>query len=202
MDGYWGVLYGIGLGCLLGMPRVFVLNRPLSKTPELHREPRQVAVGMAIWGVAQAAALLYWFTTWVDWASFPLSSMTRGIGALFLLAGLVLLGAGHAQLGRFWSAGLSLAPDQALVHTGVYATIRHPMYAAHWLWAIGQSLMVHNWLGGPLVLLGLGLLYTGRVGREEAMLRARFGAEYDRYRERTGRLIPRWPSRWTVGPKG
>ncbi|MDD8047183.1 MAG: isoprenylcysteine carboxylmethyltransferase family protein, partial [Verrucomicrobiota bacterium] len=130
-----------------------------------------------------------------------LPSVTRRAGVLFLLAGLGLLAAAHVQLGRFWSTDLRLNSDQVLVQSGVYATIRHPMYAAHWLWAIGQTLMVHNWLGGPLALVGLGLLYAGRVGREEALLQTRFGAEYDRYRERTGRLIPRWASRRTSSPK-
>ncbi|MDI9385682.1 MAG: isoprenylcysteine carboxylmethyltransferase family protein [Verrucomicrobiota bacterium] len=201
MDGYWGWMYGIGLGFLLGMQRLFVSDRDLLKSAETRQEPRQVHLGMGVWGLAQTAALLYWFTNWVAWANFPLPSVTRRAGVLFLLAGLGLLAAAHVQLGRFWSTDLRLTSDQVLVQSGVYATIRHPMYAAHWLWAIGQTLMVHNWLGGPLALVGLGLLYAGRVGREEALLQTRFGAEYDRYRERTGRLIPRWASRRTSSPK-
>ena len=38
---------------------------------------------------------------------------------------------------------------------GVYRHIRHPMYAAHWLWGLGQALLLQNWIarslhpGGP-----------------------------------------------------
>lgn len=47
-----------------------------------------------------------------------------------------LLWRSHADLGRSWMGTLAIKEKHALVTQGVYRHIRHPMYAAHWLWGI------------------------------------------------------------------
>jgi len=66
------------------------------------------------------------------------------------------------------------------------------MYAAHWLWAIAQLLLLHNWIAGPSFLVTVFPFYLYRVPREEAMLIKEFGGEYREYMNRTGRVIPRF----------
>jgi len=39
-------------------------------------------------------------------------------------------------------------------------------------------------------LVGFGVLFFGRVGREEAMMAAAFGDEYRAYMRRTSRVVP------------
>src|SRR2546430_6060986 len=51
--------------------------------------------------------------------------------------------------------------------TGVYRHVRHPMYAAFFLWAIAQALLLPNWIAGPAGLVGFGTLFGLRVRREE-----------------------------------
>ena len=65
------------------------------------------------------------------------------------------------------------------------------MYAAHWLWAIAQALLIANWLAGPAMLVTFGVLYLLRVPREERLLLEHFGEEYRSYMQRTGWIVPR-----------
>jgi protein-S-isoprenylcysteine O-methyltransferase Ste14 len=64
------------------------------------------------------------------------------------------------------------------------------MYSAFWLWALAQLLLLPNWIAGPAGLVGFGILFFGRLGREEQMMLEKFGDEYRAYMARTKRIIP------------
>jgi protein-S-isoprenylcysteine O-methyltransferase Ste14 len=135
--------------------------------------------------------LLYVLTPWLNlvdyrvprWASWP------GVG--FFGLGLVLRWLAHRALGRHYASTTTVWRGQELVTEGIYAYIRHPIYAALWLWALAQPLLLWNWVAGLSGLVSVSALYALRVPREEAMLRAHFGVAYDDYAARTGRVIPR-----------
>ena len=55
-----------------------------------------------------------------------------------------------------------------------------------------QPFFIHNWIAGWSGVLSFALMYFLRVSYEEAMMRDRFGALYDDYCERTGRLLPKF----------
>lgn len=94
------------------------------------------------------------------------------------------------------AAGAGAEPDlhwertTALVTSGAYRWIRHPMYASLLLLAAGTVLKA---VTVTSVLLGLGialaLALTARA--DEAETAARFGAAYAEYRARTRMFIPR-----------
>jgi protein-S-isoprenylcysteine O-methyltransferase Ste14 len=65
------------------------------------------------------------------------------------------------------------------------------MYAAFWLWALAQVLLLPNWIAGPAGLVGFGMLFFLRIGREERLMEETFGDEYRQYVARTGRIVPR-----------
>lgn len=79
----------------------------------------------------------------------------------------------------------------ALVTHGPYARVRHPFYAAFCLLLLGTALLVVHPV--TLAMLVLGVVQLRRTARrEEVRLAAsRFGADYRRYMQRTGRLVPR-----------
>jgi len=77
-----------------------------------------------------------------------------------------------------------------LVTHGVYAFVRHPMYAAIPLSALSQPLLIHNWIAGFLVIPAFVALCFVRIPLEEAMLREHFGAAYDTYVASTWRIFP------------
>jgi len=96
----------------------------------------------------------------------------------------------HRDLGRNFSATLRIRETHSLVDHGIYRVIQHPIYASLWLWAIGQALLIPNWLVGAIGLLSVAVLYVRRVPREERMMRETFGDAYAAYSKRTARLIP------------
>jgi protein-S-isoprenylcysteine O-methyltransferase Ste14 len=96
----------------------------------------------------------------------------------------------HRALGRNWSISLDVREDHQLVTDGIYRKIRHPMYTAFWLWAVAQALLLPNWVAGFSGIIGFGILFFGRVAREEQMMLEIFGDRYREYMARTYRVIP------------
>jgi protein-S-isoprenylcysteine O-methyltransferase Ste14 len=124
-------------------------------------------------------------------ADYPFSPVQGYLGIAAYLSALWLFYRTHHDLGANWSVSLDLRERHTLVTTGVYAFVRHPMYAAFWLLALAQALMVPNWVAGPAGFVGFGILFFGRVRREEGMMIEAFGDEYRSYMRRTARVIPR-----------
>jgi protein-S-isoprenylcysteine O-methyltransferase Ste14 len=149
---------------------------------------------LALVGVA-VLPLVYRFTTSLDGADYrmPPESGRRagGVGAAVLVLALWLFWRSHADLGRNWSPSLQIRDGHELVTGGVYARVRHPMYASEWLWGVAQALLLQNWIAGPSTLALFSPLYFSRVRREEQMMLDRFGEAYGDYMDRTGRVVPR-----------
>lgn len=112
------------------------------------------------------------------------------LGTLTGIAFLWLFRRSHKDLGKNWSVTLEVREGHQLVTQGVYAHVRHPMYASFLLWGVTQALLIPNWIAGPAGLVAVIALYAVRQSREEAMMRDTFGAEYDAYCARTKRLVP------------
>ena len=110
--------------------------------------------------------------------------------------GVVLFAAGGALrlwpvfvLGRRFSGLVAIQPGHTLVTNGIYRVIRHPSYLGLLVNALGWALAFRSGVGVLLAALMIPPLLA-RIGAEERLLRAQFGAEYDTYRTRTSRLLP------------
>jgi len=133
-------------------------------------------------GVIPFAYIATDFPAGADQTFSPLRAWL-GIGVF--AGSLTLFQATHRTLGRNWSVTLAVRDGHELITRGVYRWLRHPMYAAFWLWALAQALLLQNWVAGLAGLIGFGALYALRIGREEALMRLTFGAA-----ARTRRVIP------------
>jgi len=144
----------------------------------------------------QLIPIVYLLTGWLDFADYGLptaASLALGVvGAPVFAVGIWLLWRSHADLGRNFAPTLQIVEDHSLVTDGVYRRIRHPMYLAHLLWAIGQVLLLQNWIAGPAFLVVQIPLYLRRIPTEERMMLEQFGDEYREYMNRTGGLFPRF----------
>lgn len=129
---------------------------------------------------------------WLGRFAVRLPPWLRWVGGGFALASLALLVWVHHTLGRYWSVNLELAGDHALVTAGPYARVSHPMYSALFGFLAGLSLLAASGLIALPSAAAI-IILARRMPREEAMMAGRFGDEYRRYRERTGRLMPRAP---------
>jgi len=134
--------------------------------------------------------IIYFFTPLLNFADYQLPSWTGWTGVVIFAVAFWLLWRSHADLGRNWSQTLELRKEHQLITSGVYKYVRHPMYAAIWMWGIAQVLLLHNWIAGWSHLVSFCLLYFLRVPHEEQMMLDQFGEEYQSYMNKTGRIIP------------
>jgi protein-S-isoprenylcysteine O-methyltransferase Ste14 len=142
-------------------------------------------------GVGMILPLFYIFTDWLDFANYSLPAWVGWLGTALFAGAIALLGITHQALGPSWTPTLGLRKDHQLVTGGVFKYIRHPMYAAHLLWAVAQPMLLHNWIAGFSFLVVALPQYLLRVEAEEEMMLDSFGEEYADYMEDTGRIFPR-----------
>jgi len=135
---------------------------------------------------------LYILTPFLAAADYTLPVWAGWAGAALFAGALLMLWRSHADLGANFTPVAVVQEGQRLVTTGVYRYIRHPMYAAHFLWAFAQPLLLWNWIAGFALLITFIPLYYVRVPVEEGVLAGRFGEEYREYMERTGRVVPKF----------
>ncbi len=120
----------------------------------------------------------------------PFMPLVAWLGLVPLVAALWLFRRSHADLGRNWSITLQLREQHALVTSGVYRLIRHPMYSSFFLLGVAQMLLIPNWFAGLAGVAGAGVLYGFRVRREERMMLESFGDDYRAYMAATKRIVP------------
>lgn len=137
--------------------------------------------------------LIYSTTGWLNIANYSLPVWLRWLGLLLMAAALLVFWRAHVDLKSNWSPSLEIRADHSLVTSGIYAYIRHPMYASQWLWVIAQCLLLPNWLAGPANLLFFIPFYILRVRAEEQLMQQTFGEAYNAYMRRTGAVLPRLP---------
>jgi len=142
-------------------------------------------------GIAMLIPLVYVFSAALDFANYELPDWLGWTGSGLFVAAILLLWRSHADLGRNWTVTIGLRDEHALITEGIFKHIRHPMYAAHILWAIAQIMILHNWLAAYPFLLTSTLQYLIRVRCEEAMMIEKFGEEYKQYMAVTGRILPK-----------
>lgn len=135
--------------------------------------------------------LLYVFSPLLSFADYSIPLWVGLTGVAVLAAGDWVFWKSHKDLGANWSPVLEIREEHTLVTAGIYARIRHPMYLSIWLLVIAQAMILPNYVAGFSGLIPFGILYFQRVGKEERMMLQEFGGEYEQYRTRTGRLLPK-----------
>ena len=105
----------------------------------------------------------------------------RIAGAIIALGSLSLIAVARIQLGRAFSIR---AKATRLVTTGLYARIRNPIYIFGCFFFLGLAMFIPAWWLLLLLIIVIPMQIV-RARREAAVLEARFGDEYRRYRQQT-----------------
>lgn len=110
--------------------------------------------------------------------------------AILMASATALFAMASRTMGRNWSLVARTRSDHQLVQSGPFAVVRHPIYVALFTLMIALAIAFGHTrqliLAIPLYALGTWL----RITREERLLRAMFGADYDAYAARVSRFLP------------
>ena len=148
-----------------------------------------------------AGWLPWYLATSVGAAPRPPILALRALAGLLIAVGWAgLLSGTRDFIRRGRGTPAPLDTPRTLVTAGLYERVRNPMYLAVLLAIVGQAL----WFGAPRVLLyaaGIALLFHSFVVLyEEPTLARAFGVEFERYRARVPRWLPRVASRRVSRP--
>jgi protein-S-isoprenylcysteine O-methyltransferase Ste14 len=137
-------------------------------------------IGVWLWIFSLRRGLIPYEPTWIHW----------GAGVVLGLAGFAVRIVGKRTLGRFFSIRVQVQEGHDLVDQGIYARIRHPLYAGFLLEWCAPPLLLGSPVGLLFVTLPMLLAVLRRIPREEALLIGALGDRYRDYMRRTKRLIP------------
>lgn len=126
-----------------------------------------------------------------SWATLPPFDGIRAIAAVLASALFAATLYCWYAMGRHWSVAVIPGELKTLVTTGPFRIVRHPIYSLSIQLMLCTLVVVPN---APMLVIALshiGLMRL-KVAIEEQALAAEFGAAWQSYTERTGRLIPIW----------
>jgi protein-S-isoprenylcysteine O-methyltransferase Ste14 len=94
------------------------------------------------------------------------------------------------ELGKQWSLEARLVEDHALIMTGPYNLVRHPIYTAMLGMLIATGIVISHWAvaSGAVIVFLIGTFIRTRF--EERLLRDAFGEEFAKWKARVPGLIP------------
>ena len=124
------------------------------------------------------------------WSSFPLPLWLRWAGVGIGIPAAALLIWTFISLETNITDTVVTRRHHKLIVTGPYQFVRHPFYLAAGMALTSCSLVMANWFISLMGGIGFALLIK-RTAIEEKHLAERFGDNYLRYMELTGRFIPR-----------
>ena len=123
-----------------------------------------------------------------SWATIPFSPYSNFVGGAILLGGLIF----HAYCHKAHKQAHEQSQQiEVLVTTGVFSTMRHPMYLSLILMYLGLVIAWGVvWMFLPSLLFSVLTVLTAI--KEEKVLLSKFGHQYEEYMEAVPwRLIPK-----------
>ena len=123
----------------------------------------------------------------------PPAAILAGAGGLMGAICLALTFICWRQMGRSWRIGIDPKEKTELVVKGAYCYVRHPIYALSMFLMIGTVMALPTPLMILTAIIHISMLQI-EARREETYLIQLHGQQYQQYRSKVGRFIPKvWP---------
>jgi protein-S-isoprenylcysteine O-methyltransferase Ste14 len=122
--------------------------------------------------------------------ALPAYAALRAVAMLAGLASLALTIKCWLRMGNAWRMDVSVTERTSLITDGLFARIRHPIYAFSIL-LMGATLVIVPTVPMALAALVHFAIFNLKARNEERHLLATHGDAYRRYVQRTGRFFPR-----------
>jgi protein-S-isoprenylcysteine O-methyltransferase Ste14 len=122
--------------------------------------------------------------------SVPAYAALRWVAAVCGLMCLALTARCWMRMGSDWRMAVSETQQSALITDGLFARVRHPIYALSMLLMLCSAVIVPTAPMLVVAIVHIGLMNL-KARNEERHLQKVHGAAYDDYLRRTGRFFPR-----------
>jgi protein-S-isoprenylcysteine O-methyltransferase Ste14 len=109
--------------------------------------------------------------------------------AALTAAGLLFTVWARVHLGRNWSGTITVKEEHALITSGPYAVVRHPIYTGLLTALLASALAVGNWRAMIGFVIAFAALWR-KLRLEESWMQETFGDSYVAYKARVRALIP------------
>ena len=130
-----------------------------------------LTVAIGVFYLAYGVAVVVYFLNpdWMAWAAVALPPWLRWTGIVPLLLGAFWSVRSLHFIGNNVTISISTKQDHALVTSGPYAWVRHPLYAAGMVESVGVCLLMANWFVAVSAgLFWLLIAYRTPMGGEQA----------------------------------
>ncbi len=115
-------------------------------------------------------------------------------GLVVAVVGLVATVGAQTAMGASWRIGVDPAERTELVTSGMFGSVRNPIFSAMVLSQAGIAAMVPSVVSiAAIVTLVVAVQVQVRIVEEPYLLGVH-GDAYCTYSQRTGRFVPRWPA--------
>jgi protein-S-isoprenylcysteine O-methyltransferase Ste14 len=185
---FFGIFVGLSVLYMVyvGLTNPAVLRRRMNAGPQHETRPVQkvviAGVGMAFFALLIVSALDRRF----GWSHVPTAWVV--VGNLLTWTGLGIAMVVTTQ-NNYAAANITVEAEQAVVSTGLYGVVRHPMYFGALIMFIGVPLALGSYWGLVVVPLSA-ILYAFRIFDEEKALTEELTG-YREYTEKVhSRLVP------------
>jgi protein-S-isoprenylcysteine O-methyltransferase Ste14 len=161
------------------------VKHAVQKEPKSSALQHTVVLGIGLYLLFGSSSTPEWLNQPVFTVTFPLA--LAGLGLAICGVGLSIWA--RLILGENWSSSPSIKQDHALIVSGPYRAVRHPIYTGLLIAFLGSALqhgLVRSFLAVIICAVGLWL----KVSVEEQFMVQRFGEQYLRYRRDVCALVP------------
>ncbi|HWT49024.1 MAG TPA: isoprenylcysteine carboxylmethyltransferase family protein [Mycobacterium sp.] len=114
----------------------------------------------------------------------------QAVGIVVATVGIAATVYAQLEMGDSWRIGVDQKETTTLVHTGVFARVRNPIYAGMVTFGLGMALVTPNLVACAGLMLLVATIELQVRGVEEPYLLRTHGDAYRAYAAHVGRFIP------------
>jgi len=118
---------------------------------------------------------------WSEGGNWQENSVRLAIGIFMVALALAVDSICLLSLLPLYSLEMEVKQDHAVIKSGFYRLVRHPIYSSNIIGFLGLCILMNHWaawVGLPAQVIGFFLM----VKKEELFLIGHLGQEYERYR--------------------
>ncbi|MFA5309956.1 MAG: isoprenylcysteine carboxylmethyltransferase family protein [Dehalococcoidales bacterium] len=126
---------------------------------------------------------------WVPRGIYKDNVWTNILGVIMCTAGIIFSAWSRITLGKNWSGRVMVQQEHALVKTGPYGIVRHPMYAGFLFALFGTALVLADIFGFSWSVLSAFFMVV-KSRQEDKLLAKEFPGDFLKYRQKVKMLLP------------